>query len=249
MKADVVVDVGNSRIKWGLCDQGRISAMATLPADEENAWLLQWSAWKLEPERTWAIASVNPQACARFVDWLASRSRQIHVLDCWQDLPLRIALAQPQRVGLDRLLNAVAARERAGEGSPAVIVDAGSAVTVDFVDESGAFRGGAISPGLRLMSMALHDYTALLPTVGLPESAPVVPASSTAEAVQAGIFWSAVGGIRCLIEQMSKGLTKSPTVFLTGGDGRLLSMALRGQIIFWPEMTLEGIRLTVEALP
>jgi len=76
-----------------------------------------------------------------------------------------------------------------------------------------------------------------------------VPASSTTEAVQAGVFSFAVGGIRCLVERMSEGLTKSPTVFLTGGDARLLSGALKGLGILWPEMTLEGVRLAVEPLP
>jgi type III pantothenate kinase len=194
------------------------------------------------------LTSVNLVASIKFADWLARRGQQTYVLNRWQDLPLRVALEHPECAGIDRLLNAVAASHSLSEGKAAMIVDAGSAITVDLVDESGAFRGGAIAPGLRLMSKALHDYTALLPVTAPPESAPIVPASTTDKAVQAGVYWSAAGGIRALVEHMGQGLEKPPKIFLTGGDARVLSPALEEEATLWPEMTLEGIRLAIEAL-
>ncbi len=129
------------------------------------------------------------------------------------------------------------------------MVDAGSAVTVDWLDEEGTFRGGAILPGLRLMIQALHDYTALLPLIAAPRSVPRVPGSGTAEAMEAGVFWAVAGGVRALVEQMSPATAALPEVFLTGGDGALLQPVLGNRVRAWPEMTLEGIRLAAEALP
>jgi type III pantothenate kinase len=195
------------------------------------------------------LTSVNPKSSDRFAEWLVSRHQVPKILDRWQDLPLRIALEHPEWAGIDRLLNGVAARSRVAGGKAAVMVDAGSAVTVDYLDNSGAFQGGAIFPGLRLMAQALHDHTALLPVAPMPETVPVVPAGTTIMAVQAGIFWSAAGGIGAIVEQLGANHVELPQVFLTGGDALLLSPVMDHETILWPEMTLEGIRLTVEALP
>src|SRR6185312_8188631 len=105
-------------------------------------------------------------------------------------LPLRVLVQQLDHVGIDRLLDAVAANSRRPAGVPAIIIDAGSAVTVDLVDEAGAFTGGAILPGLRLMAKALHDYTALLPLVDPPTQAPPLPGTATIPAIESGIFWA-----------------------------------------------------------
>jgi type III pantothenate kinase len=248
MKVDLVVDIGNTRLKWGHCQGGKVVAMASLPPNDEAAWLAQRARWNLDGMAAWAVAGVNPEVCAQFGRWLRNLGQQVTAVERAAELPLRVALKEPDHVGIDRLLGAVAARSRTEAGTPAVIVDAGSAVTVDLVDESGAFRGGAIFPGLRLMSQALHDYTALLPLVALKKIPAAVPGASTEEAVQVGLFWAAAGGIRALIDQLSQRVTKGPALFLGGGDARLLSSALPGHTLLWPEMTLEGLRLTVEAL-
>src|SRR5205823_11315500 len=94
-------------------------------------------------------------------------------------LPLSVALAEPAKVGIDRLLNAVAANTLRPRDMPVVIADIGSAVTVDWLDENGVFKGGAIFPGLRLMAKALNDYTALLPLVEIWRNLPPLPGTST----------------------------------------------------------------------
>ena len=103
-------------------------------------------------------------------------------------------------------------------------------------------------PGLRLMAESLHHYTAKLPLIELPRTTPAVPGLSTTAAMEAGIYWAFVGGVRSLVEQYSGGRTVSPDVFLTGGDAAILHEHLPGST-FWPEMTLEGIRIAAEALP
>src|SRR5439155_21245354 len=117
-----------------------------------------------------------------------------------QMLPITNDVVKPEHVGIDRLLNAVAARNRLMAAKSIVIIDAGSAVTVDWVDKDGVFRGGAIFPGLQMMAKALHDYTAALPMVEDNRSTPrhILPGNSTESAIRGGVFWAVAGGIRAL---------------------------------------------------
>jgi type III pantothenate kinase len=229
--------------------------MVTLPPDDWVAWEKQLAAWGLAwPFRGWELTSppfwvvtgVHPERRVRLVGWLRQSGQEVRVIESSKELPLRVQLEHPNKAGMDRLLDAVAANARRHRGRAAVIVDAGSAVTVDLVDKTGGFRGGAIMPGLRLMAEALHDYTSLLPRIEVPHTAPAVPGTSTTTAMQAGVFWSVVGGIRALLREYEVACHE-PDVFLTGGDAPLLAPALGLEC--WPEMTLEGIRLTSESLP
>jgi type III pantothenate kinase len=195
------------------------------------------------------LSGVHPLQRDKLATWLRQRNEAVLVLETASQLPLRALIDQPDRVGIDRLLNAVGARCRVPEGTPLILVDAGSAVTVDWVDETGAFRGGAIFPGLRLMAQALRDHTALLPLVEVGKTSPPVPGTSTAAAIEAGVFWAAVGGINSLIEQLRSKSARVPVVFFAGGDAALLATAFDAGIQLWPTMTLEGIRVAAEAIP
>lgn len=251
MRPDVVVDIGNTRIKWGRCDGGSVVESVSLRADDPAFWQPQIENWDLVSPRAWAISGVHPQRRDRLLDWLRQRGDQVCLIDDPKDLPLRVLLDRPDHVGIDRLLDAVAANSRNGvrRDKSAVIIDAGSAVTVDWLDADGAFCGGAILPGLRLMAQALHDHTALLPLVEVTERPPESPGRSTPDAMKVGIYWAVAGGINSLIDRFTQQGTKSARVFLTGGDASLLQAALPAETIVWPHMTLEGLRLAAEALP
>jgi type III pantothenate kinase len=255
MKPDVVADVGNTRIKWGLCRDDCIEEIAALPANDENAWDSRAEQWGLPNDCAWALAGVHPQRQLKLAEWILRRGGTIRVLSSHQDLPIKVAVKEPGRVGLDRLLNAVAARYRVKRSVSCLIVDAGSAVTVDWVDDIGSFQGGAIFPGCRLMAKALHDYTAALPLVDVDRVHPPLPGNSTTEAIQAGVFWAVAGGIKATLRQMTarvhdrhREVRYDPVIFLTGGDSELLAPIMDPEVNVWPEMTLEGIRIAAEAL-
>jgi type III pantothenate kinase len=242
----LVVDIGNTRVKWGLCDAGAVVKSASLPPDEPAAWRKQLAKWRLTGPLVWAVSGVHPQRRDHLADWLLQRGDTVSVVISPKDLPLEVKLRHPGRVGIDRLLNAVAVNSRRTPQTSAIIIDAGSAITVDYVDEHGVFRGGAILPGLRLMAKSLHDYTALLPLVEIDADVPV-PATSTPEAMKAGIFAAAAGGIRFLIEKLTSNQVggKSAQVFFAGGDGALLGRQVDPKACVWPLMTLEGLRIAV----
>lgn len=256
MTPDVVADVGNSRLKWGRCRGGAVESVVSLPLADPARWEAPLAELNLLPGGRWVLAGSNPPARATVLAWLERHRHPATLLTEYTDLPLRVGLDRPAQVGLDRLFDAVAANSRRTAGAPAVIIDAGTAVTVDCVDATGTFRGGAILPGLRLMTQSLHDYTARLPLVDITSPAPT-PGTDTVAAIRAGVFWTLIGGVTTLLTQLSARGPSAPDVFLTGGDAGLLAPALGVRVraafghdlIVWPEMTLEGIRLSAEALP
>ena len=134
----------------------------------------------------------------------ASARRTAITLLAAGDLPLEVRLERPDMVGIDRLVDAVAVNRLREPGRPAVIVDVGTAITVDLVSADGAFLGGAILPGIQMSARALHEFTDLLPLVDVSELTAPPPALGTAteSAMESGLFWGAVGAIRQLIEQL-----------------------------------------------
>src|SRR5258708_516602 len=108
----LVVDVGNTRIKWGLCDTASVVASAALPPDDPAAWQRQLDAWRLGSRLTWTLGGVHPARRDRLGDWLRQRGDHVKVLASPAHLPLQVALLDPEKAGIDRLLNAVAATPR-----------------------------------------------------------------------------------------------------------------------------------------
>jgi type III pantothenate kinase len=247
MRPNVVVDVGNTRIKWGLCGPDAVIETCSLPPDDSAEWKRQLELWTTA-RGLWVIAGVHPLRRDRLIQWLRDCGQRVQLLDNPKDLPLRVLVARPDHVGVDRLLDAVAANRWRTTETPAVVIDAGSAITVDLIDSSGAFAGGAILPGMRLMAKALHDYTALLPLLAPPENRPAAPGTDTVSAMELGVFWAAAGGIAAVLEEYRSHCRCEVEVILTGGDGPRLESVIP-EAHPWPEMTLEGIRLSAEALP
>jgi type III pantothenate kinase len=248
---DVVVDIGNSRMKWGRCADGRVAEMASLPLDEPAAWTIQSATWRLPSPSSWAVASVNPDATARFHRWAADAGGSVVLLDR-RAVPLHTAVDVPEQAGIDRLLNAFAAHCLASP-QPAVVVAVGTAVTIDLVDGAGHFQGGVIFPGPRLMAESLHAHTALLPLVEadtLP--AVVAPGKNTADAIRAGIRAAVVGATILLVMHYAEH-AQSPWVFVTGGAAGDLGQFQFGPKFtgtrFVPTLTLDGLRIAAEALP
>ena len=256
MKPAVVVDVGNTRVKWGRCADDRVAGMASLAHDDEDAWRRQMLDWQIPSGSTWAVSGVQPKQRDRIGAWLSAEGYNTQIVNSYWQLPLRIDVDYPDKVGLDRLLNAVAVNTVRSPEAGAFIVDAGTAVTVDYVDPTGTFKGGAIFPGLRLMAKALHDYTALLPLMDTFESTSEFPSRNTEDALRTGIVHAVAGAIGRLAASR-----RECELYLGGGDAAILFRHVTRQPLLnsqplrvwpemttrvWPEMTLEGIRRSVQ---
>jgi type III pantothenate kinase len=165
-------------------------------------------------------------------------------LDCMRvgidlDLGLPIRYGAPREVGADRLVNAVAGVAR--YGAPLVIVDLGTAITLDVVDPDGAYRGGAIAPGLVVSMESLFSRTAKLPQVSLVPPKSVI-GGNTAEAIQSGIIFGYAGLIDSLAERIFDELGTRCPVVATGGHAAILADCSRTISAVEPWLTLEGLR-------
>ena len=165
----LAVDIGNHQIKLGLfaSDSGGLPQPAQTWKVPTREGTFDRLAELLPLESlTWHAATVHRQAERQLAAWVqARRPGDSYRLLRNDDLPLAIHVEQPQRVGTDRLLAAVAVNRLRAPNRPAIVVDAGTAITVDVVSAAGAFEGGVILPGFRLTARALSEGTDLLPEV------------------------------------------------------------------------------------
>lgn len=256
MTPDVVVDIGNTRMKWGW---GTPMQTASLPADDSAAWDAQLASLPQRVSRRWVAASVHPARLDRFATWARDRGDNVRVLT-HADIRLQTDVEEPTRVGIDRLLNAVAARvffegEAFAPGTHTIVIDIGSAMTINLVWQNEIFSGGAILPGPWMMARALHEFTAKLPLIDptTTEPAPAVGRNTT-QAIQSGIQEAILGAAVAFIRDVRGNPDDArPAVVVTGG-GRDFLRGLQHRadmeaLAFTPTLTLEGIRIAAEALP
>ena len=255
----VAIDVGNSQIKAGLFLQPG-TGERTLPQPERNVSLgtdewdpMELALW-LAPYRLadvqWLIASVHDGAASKLRTWLEQEEQD--VISRWityADLPLKIDIPDPASVGIDRLLGAVAVNHIRNSDRAAIVIDLGTAITVDVISAAGTFRGGAILPGIQMSAKALHAFTDRLPEVslsaGLPESA---IGQSTDMAISSGIYWGVVGALRALLDELQDEMNQEPQVFVTGGNVGGVVAALKIALTHEPHLILSGIALVAEVL-
>lgn len=263
----IAVDIGNSRIKFGSFAGGLSTAGLPQPEATVQVLTAAWDETALQPLFTpsspgdcrWVIGSVNRPATACLQSWLAAQgvpADRTQLLG-YQDLPLEIALPAPDKIGIDRLLAAVAANRLRAANQPAIAIDVGSAITIDVLDAAGVFRGGAILPGIGMGARALHTFTDLLPQLELDElsSPPPDPVGrDTLSAIHSGLFWGAVGAMRELVYRTRQTSSVEPLVLLTGGAAPVVADLLAGEpapvsVQHEPFLILSGILLASRTNP
>lgn len=241
----LVLNVGNTRLSIGVFLAGELQYAARVSHAQRNEWPARigeaWERIKDADDAAVAGASVNPplieaiehavmQATGEKVRWVGSDI----------DLPIKVLTDDPQRTGVDRVLNVAAAYEQLGKAC--VVVDAGTAVTVDCCNDAGEFLGGAIAPGSRLQLSALHDQTAQLPLVDLTTPTEIF-GKSTAAAIHVGVYHGIRGMVKELVENYATFLGTWPDVVATGGDAKLLFEDWEIIHAVAPDLTLYGIAL------
>jgi type III pantothenate kinase len=257
---DVVVDVGNSRVKWGRVADGRVSEMFAFPHDDVIGWKRQTHEWAVGSGACWVVAGVHPGQVARVAEWIAAHGGVVATLDstrfanCSDRTGFWVEVDEPDRVGVDRLLTAFAAWKRLPAFSPGAVVTVGTATTVDLIKPGGYFAGGAILPGPALMARSLHDYTAKLPYVDAsPDLTDFSPGPNTTAAIQLGITAAVLGSVDLLLWKWSRLFANPPWIFVTGGAASYFAgfefTANLRNVQYDLTLTLDGLRLAAEALP
>lgn len=250
----LALDIGNTNVTIGLFRAGALVAsrrVATDPAATADALEAQLDALLRLDDASLAdvsglvAASVVP-AVTGALEALAARREWALLVATAGTVPIAVRVDRPQDVGADRLVNALAAQRR--HGTPAIVVDLGTATTFDCVATDGAYVGGAIAPGLRLGADALATRTAKLPRIEL--RAPVrAIGRDTVSAMQSGIvlgYQALVAGllrrIRVELAEMDGIEPEAVRVVLTGGlSGVPWARDLEGVAAVDPDLTLLGL--------
>ena len=239
---NLLVDIGNTRLKWALLQEGGLVTGRALVNQQITRHELV-ETWKMQtpPERL-AIACVSSTPLLELV--LAV------VIELWPAIKIvqvkseahafgvHNAYQQPEKLGVDRWLALVAVRNLYHK--PACIVDCGTAITVDLIDADGKHQGGLISPGLTLMKKSLAAGTAALQFH--ETSHDFGPANYTEAAIYSGTLSAAVG----LIEHVLTKQSNAMSVILTGGDADIIARQLRVKPIVDADLVLRGLAIVLE---
>jgi type III pantothenate kinase len=241
----IAISVGNTRARLGLFREQRLEqsdAIAVGDVDGIVRAVLELPV--VNHGAPVAIASVNLPVADRIAAALAGpfadRGGDIYRFGDDLAIPINTTLEDEATVGQDRLLNAIGAFSRAKQAC--IVIDAGTAMTVDFVDGEGTFHGGAIGPGVSMMLKALHEHTAALPALAFEPTPSDRPfGKDTRGAMLLGVQSAARGMARVLIERYAESFGAYPQIIATGGDARALfeNDDLVEHIV--PDLTLLGV--------
>lgn len=245
----LVLDIGNTNTHCGVANTKRIIRQWNMPTQEwfdgRAATILKRRLGKTRVTGA-TLCSVVPKAVPIARRTLRSMLKVTpFVLSAKTVTGLGLHYPKPQSIGPDRLANSIAAKQQFG--APVVVVDFGTAVTFDVVNEDGDYVGGIIAPGLATMTDYLHEKTALLPRIRIRRTNAII-GKSTEQAMRIGAFHGYRGLIYELIQRLKKelGVRRLPVV-ATGGYAGIMARDTSEITAVEPNLTLEGLRIVSEA--
>jgi type III pantothenate kinase len=249
----LAVDVGNTNLVFALIDDGTVKArwrIATDPrrtADQYSVWLhqlLELEGFSRADVDGVMIGTVVPRALHNLVV-LSEKYFRLKPLIAGQGSaawPLQLDVDEPQNVGADRALNAIAAHAR--HPGDLLIIDFGTATTFDVVSATGAYTGGIIAPGINLSLDALVSAAAKLPRIAIESPATDSVIGRTTESqTLIGIYWGYVAMIEGLTERIKRELGRPTTVVATGGLATLFDKHTQAFDVIEPDLTIQGLNL------
>jgi type III pantothenate kinase len=250
----LAIDAGNTNLVFALVDAGEIKArwrIATDPrrtADQYAVWLhqlLELEGYSRADVDAVIIGTVVPRALHN-LEVLASKYFGAEPLVAGQGRaawPIALDVDEPQNVGADRALNAIAAHAK--HPGDLIVIDFGTATTFDLVDGAGAYKGGIIAPGINLSLDALVSATAKLPRIAIeaPRGNLSVIGRTTQDQMLIGMYWGYVAMIEGLVERMKAELGRPATVVATGGMASLFDQHTNVFQAIEPDLTIQGLSL------
>ncbi len=252
----LVVDAGNTNIVFAVHDGAgwrgiwRIGTDTRRTSDEYAVWLLALLGLcgleRGQVERA-VIGTVVPAALYHLRrlcrDWFAVEPL---IASARLDWGFAIDMDNPSEVGVDRLVNGLAAHQK--YGGPLIVIDFGTATTFDVVDAQGSYCGGVIAPGVNLSVEALHNAAARLPRIGVGRPHAVI-GRNTLVAMRSGIFWGYIGLVEGITARIRGEFEATMKVVATGGLAPLFSEGTEVIERIDPELTLDGLRLLAARNP
>lgn len=249
----LAIDAGNTNLVFALVDgsaiktRWRIATDARRTADEYAVWLhqlLELEGYSRSDVTAVIIGTVVPRALHN-LEVLATKYFNVEPLIAGQGRapwPLQLDVDEPQNVGADRALNAIAAHAK--HAGDLLIIDFGTATTFDVVTSGGAYTGGIIAPGINLSLDALVNTAAKLPRIAIeaPTDNSVV-GRTTHSQMLIGIYWGYVAMIEGLTTRIKNEIGKPLTVVATGGLAALFDKHTNVFDAIEPDLTIQGLSL------
>jgi type III pantothenate kinase len=249
----LAIDVGNTNLVFALVERGEIKARWRIAtdvrrtADQYSVWLhqlLELEGYSRDDVDGVIIGTVVPRALHNLEVLSEKYFRRKPLIGgqgaaAW---PLQLDVDEPQNVGADRALNAIAAHAKyPGE---LLVIDFGTATTFDVVGPTGAYMGGIIAPGINLSLDALVSAAAKLPRIAIeaPETSSVI-GRTTQSQMLIGIYWGYVAMIEGLTERIKSELGRPLTVVATGGLASLFDRHTKAFDAIEPDLTIQGLSL------
>lgn len=238
---NLIIDFGNSYIKWAIFKGNKVFFKESSKHTEYNRYLIQLV--EDYPKIDKAILSSVGKLSKQQVNFLKEKIAEVHILSHQSNLPFKSYYKTPKTLGVDRIALIAAACYKYPD-SNALVIDAGTCITFDFLTDSNNYLGGAISPGIRLRYKALHNLTAKLPLLETKKPKRII-GNSTDESIHSGVINGVIAEIDGVIGKYKQNYPDL-TVILTGGDAKFLSKNLKSTIFANSNFLLEGLNYILQ---
>ncbi|MCK5871895.1 MAG: type III pantothenate kinase [Methylococcales bacterium] len=239
----LLLDIGNSRLKWAQQNNDVIGSSQTLCHHQALFYDQLKTDWKpLTRPEIIAIASVSSEkikaGILNIVRALWGDIKVICAVSTSEDFGVKNGYLHPQKLGVDRWLGLIAAYQAYQHSL--WVIDCGTAITMDFVNEAGIHKGGVISAGLHLMKTALSNNTHDLALFN--NEYPLALAQQTDKAIFSGTLYAVIGLIKCLLSDYPS----HSVLILTGGDANKIADHLPQPVIIESDLVLQGLALFIQ---
>ena len=252
----LVIDVGNTNTVIGVFDgdnlteNWRIRTERNTTEDEFNvlmAALFSRSRIEMNRIKKTVVSCVVPPMVT-ILDAFARKylKHAPHWIDAKSYPGMPILYSNPNEVGADRIVNAVAAYER--YRTSLIVIDFGTATTFDVITGKGEYLGGAISPGIGISSEALFAKASKLPRVEIFQPPTHVIGTDTITSIQSGIIYGYAGMVDGMVKRISAEITPAPKVIATGGLAPLIQNVANTIEAVEPDLTLTGLKIIADHL-
>ena len=240
IEVNLIIDQGNTMVKLAVFREGELIVLQ----EEENLEIAQIEELKTK----YVIYSCVLSSVRNTDEEIRNRMKEIFTkfifLQTTTKLPISIGYKTPSTLGCDRIAAVVGAQIENGKGT-SMVIDAGTAVTYDVLEDGLTFVGGNISPGLRIRFRALHEYTGKLPLID--SQGEVFDYGNTTEtAIRSGVVFGFISEIKSYIEKI-KIQAPEAKVFLTGGDAEYIaSFFEKRDVVLDKMLVLKGLNRILE---